>query len=179
MVPSELMFKMRISLFSLYLLCCGSANAYITALCGDSVILRCPVKAELNHIQYRAVSWYQVSEDHLTGIFRWDRRTGSIRKFVGLTRPVECPSGDGFTLELQNVTAKDGGIYRCALSAPVGQVNKEGDVKLNVMGCSQEMDLYMMKSEYILLLAAAAVVLLGVTGSVVLFSMRKIIQQRK
>ncbi|XP_036374680.1 CD83 antigen-like [Megalops cyprinoides] len=117
----------------LLLSCYGSATTDITAKYGDDITLRCPVSAE-RHVKYRAVSWYKVSDDGLSGIFRWDQRRGSIRLFKGFNRSVGCPTGDGLSVELQNVTTDDQGAYRCSLWAPVGHRNRDGDVKLIVTG---------------------------------------------
>ncbi|KAJ8336726.1 hypothetical protein SKAU_G00379460, partial [Synaphobranchus kaupii] len=139
LLSPEPTYKMRITLLSLYLFYV-STEGDNTSLCGENAFLRCPVKAEPNNVEYRAVSWYRVSEGRLNGIVRWDRRTNTVRRFVNLTQVVECPSGDGLTLELRNLTAKDRGVYRCLLRAPVGQINREWDIQLSVTGCSDEVD---------------------------------------
>ncbi|XP_035283991.1 CD83 antigen-like [Anguilla anguilla] len=147
--------KMRITLLFLYLFCENTnGDILFTVACGDDTILRCPAEAELQRVQYRAVSWYQVSEGHSTGIIRWDRQTNSVRKFVNLSRDMECPSGDGLTLRIRNLTTKDNGVYRCALWAPVGEFNREWDIQLSVTGCSEAEESYDVKD--ILLYGAGA-----------------------
>ncbi|KAG7455427.1 hypothetical protein MATL_G00256710 [Megalops atlanticus] len=149
-------------LFFLCLLSFGSAKADITAECGDDITLRCPVTTE-RHVKYRAVSWYKVSDDGLSGIFRWDQQRGSMRLFRGFNRSAGCPTGDGLSMELQNVTTDDQGAYRCSLWAPVGHRNKNGDVKLIVTGCSHAED-SLAKVE-IMLYAAGALALCVTTLS--------------
>ena len=92
------------------------------------------VGKETPALPHFARAFPQVSEDHLSGIFRWDRQTNTVRRFAKLTQVVECPSGDGLTLELQNLTTGDSGVYRCSLWAPIGHRNREGDIQLGVTG---------------------------------------------
>ncbi|KAJ8272748.1 hypothetical protein GJAV_G00092980 [Gymnothorax javanicus] len=125
---------------TLFLLFCDIVYGTIAARNGENVVIRCPALEELHHIKYRAVSWYRVYEDHFSGIIHWDRRTNTLRWFVNMTQDVTCPSGDGLTLELQNITAGDSGVYRCSLWAPIGYLNRDWDIRLTVKGYSDVED---------------------------------------
>ncbi|KAJ8406910.1 hypothetical protein AAFF_G00291860 [Aldrovandia affinis] len=164
---------MKIILFILCVLWGERVKADMNAACGEDVILKCPVKGY--DVGYRAVSWYLVSNDHLNGILRWDRKTGSVRKFLNVNRTVGCPSGDGLCMELRNLTAEDRGVYRCSLWAPVGQRNRQGDIQLSITGCSQVLDSF--RAEDILLYGALATLFFSALGIYMLLEKNRFLQE--
>ncbi|XP_015210094.2 uncharacterized protein [Lepisosteus oculatus] len=114
----------------------------ITANCGGDVLISCPAKSEQD-VQYRAISWYKVSDQgHLSGIVRWNLQSNLVSVYSGLKQSVGFPTGDGFTIELRNLTQQHLGVYRCTLWAPLGRQNREGDTRLTVTGCSTLADIF-------------------------------------
>uniref|UniRef100_A0A8C9TXP2 Ig-like domain-containing protein n=1 Tax=Scleropages formosus TaxID=113540 RepID=A0A8C9TXP2_SCLFO len=113
--------------------CCGKAATEVLSKSGKEAVLICPAMAK-PQVQYRAISWYKVSANGLSGILRWDRKRSEVLMYHGFTRPVQCPISNCLSLSLRNLTCEDGGEYRCTLWAPLGHQSREGTVHLNIKG---------------------------------------------
>ncbi|KAL4617152.1 CD83 antigen-like [Arapaima gigas] len=108
--------------------------------CGGDAVLPCAAEAKPG-VRYRDVRWYQVSEEppqQLSGILRKNLLDYTTYLYSGYQRPTMLLDRDSLDLVLPNATAQDSGTYSCFLSAPVGQQNQEGLVRLTVTGCPEE-----------------------------------------
>ncbi|KAM4601445.1 CD83 antigen [Polymixia lowei] len=106
--------------------------------CGVDTVLRCTAPFKTG-VQYRAVRWYKVGEHpspSLNGLLARNLPNGTTLWYVGLQRDVQLV-GDSRDILLPNVTSKDSGLYQCTLSAPVGEQNQDGQVRLTVTGCPE------------------------------------------
>ncbi|XP_041040826.1 CD83 antigen-like isoform X3 [Carcharodon carcharias] len=84
-------------------------------------------------VQYRAISWYKVADDGfgLSGIVRRDLKENISWKYLGFNGSVEVASASPYSLTIHNVSTEDLGRYHCSMWAPLGEQNKQGDVRLH------------------------------------------------
>ncbi|XP_078395329.1 CD83 antigen-like isoform X2 [Cetorhinus maximus] len=93
-------------------------------------------------IQYRAISWYKVVDDGfgLSGIVRRDLKENISRQYLGFNGSVEVASASPYSLTIHNVSIEDLGRYQCSVWAPLGEQNKQGDVRLHKIDESNQSD---------------------------------------
>ncbi|KAM4579855.1 CD83 antigen [Odontesthes bonariensis] len=108
----------------------------VKALSGWNCTLKCTAEYKPG-VQYSAVSWYKLGGNPShprSGLLRKELPNGMISWYAGLDREVELVD-DSHNIFLPNLTCRDGGVYLCKLSAPVGERNREGRVLLTLTDC--------------------------------------------
>ncbi|XP_078097518.1 CD83 antigen-like isoform X2 [Mustelus asterias] len=98
---------------------------------GEIAKLPCDASC-VSEVEYRAVSWYKVADDgfSLSGIVRRDFKENISREYLGFDGSVEVTSTSPYFLTIHNISGKDLGTYRCSIWAPLGERNKQADVRL-------------------------------------------------
>ncbi|XP_060706149.1 CD83 antigen-like isoform X2 [Hemiscyllium ocellatum] len=98
---------------------------------GDMAKLPCDAPGE-SQVQYRALSWYKVGADgfSLSGIIRMDFKQNIVWRYLGFNGSVAVNSTSPYFLTIYNVSDEDLGTYQCIIWAPLGEQNKDGNVKL-------------------------------------------------
>ncbi|KAM9722612.1 CD83 antigen [Menidia menidia] len=111
----------------------------VGALSGRNCTLKCTAEPKAG-VRYRTVVWYKLGggqPDRQSGLLRKDLPHGETRRYAGLDREMELLD-DSHGLSLTNVTCADGGLYLCRLWAPVGEQNRQGQVRLTLTDCPVE-----------------------------------------
>uniref|UniRef100_UPI003AAFDE68 CD83 antigen n=1 Tax=Centroberyx gerrardi TaxID=166262 RepID=UPI003AAFDE68 len=132
---------------------CMAVNQEDTmCVCGGDCILRCTALYKAG-VQYRAVRWYKSEaprSSSLSGLLTRRFPNGTTQWYVGVQREVELLD-DSRDIFLPNVTCQDSGTYICHLAAPVGEQNREGEVRLTVTGCPDTRSAELVKDTYMVI----------------------------
>ncbi|KAK7878275.1 hypothetical protein WMY93_031094 [Mugilogobius chulae] len=114
---------------------CQTLEILVTTTERDvNATLKCVTKKKPG-VQYSAVRWYKESADpRLTGLVSRGLPNGTMRWYVGADTRISLQK-DTLNLQLPKVTCSDQGVYQCYLAAPVGEQNREGRVRLDVISC--------------------------------------------
>ncbi|XP_029307739.1 CD83 antigen isoform X2 [Cottoperca gobio] len=134
----------------------------IKSVSGTNSALECTTKSKPG-VQYIAVRWYKVGEapsPRLSGLLTKDLPSGPTQWYIGVEREVEL-LGESCNIFLRNVTCGDSGMYMCHLAAPVGQQNREGQVRLTVTDCPAEDPAEDLMTDTYLVVFASVVLLLA------------------
>ncbi|XP_036930260.1 CD83 antigen [Acanthopagrus latus] len=130
-----------LNLVLLLSLCVGPATCTSIALdtlstSGSDCVLQCTAVSEPG-VQYMAVRWYKVGQPpapRLSGLLTRDLPNGTTLSYEGVERQVEL-LGESHNILLSNLTCADSGVYNCHLSAPIGQQNRDGEIRLILTDC--------------------------------------------
>ncbi|XP_069469658.1 CD83 antigen [Ambystoma mexicanum] len=109
------------------------AAAEVTVHCGRDAVLPCGAQSD-PRVSYTEVTWYKVNGSMLSVVAKQHLQTGDI--FTD-EESIQVLPNTHWSLMIKNSTAPDTGTYRCALRAPVGEINHDAAIELKVTGCSQ------------------------------------------
>ncbi|XP_044062927.1 CD83 antigen [Siniperca chuatsi] len=129
-------------------------------------------------VQYMALRWYKVGEPpspSLSGLLSHDFRNATTRWYTGVEREVELLT-ESSSIFLPNVTCGDGGMYICHLAAPVGEQNREGQVRLTLTDCPESSTENLLTDAYMVIIATAVLMFALVIFRISYVSLRNTIR---
>ncbi|XP_073341510.1 CD83 antigen [Pagrus major] len=127
---------------------------------GGDCVLQCAAVSAPG-VQYTSVSWYKVGEppsSKLSGLLTRELPNGTTLSYQGVERQVEL-LGESHDIVLSNVTCADSGVYNCHLSAPVGEQNRDGTVRLILTDCLDSNTENLMTDACLVIVATAVLML--------------------
>ncbi|XP_039974466.1 CD83 antigen [Xiphias gladius] len=182
-----IMYPDPLNLALLLLLCAGlrvDAAAIddapeIRSVRGADCTLTCGAEDKAG-VEYRALRWYKVREppmSRLSGLLTRDLPNGTTRWYTGLDREVEL-LGESRSIFLPNVTCSDSGVYICHLAAPVGEQNREGQVRLTLTDCDDQLTEELITDASLVICATAVLMVALVIFLISYGSLKNILQDR-
>lgn len=103
---------------------------------------------------------------------------GLVRWYSGVDRNVSFLE-ESNDLYLPSVTCSDSGVYRCNLGAPVGEQNRQGHVRLTVADCSAGPTEYEASDTYLVIFAAALLMVAFVIFLLSYACLKNIVKEKK
>uniref|UniRef100_A0A3P8RXQ2 Ig-like domain-containing protein n=1 Tax=Amphiprion percula TaxID=161767 RepID=A0A3P8RXQ2_AMPPE len=130
----------------------------VVVLSGEDCVLPCTAKHKPG-VQYRAVTWYQGGEDpsDVSGLLTRNLLNHLVRWYSGVERNVSFVD-DSNDIYLPSVTCSDSGVYRCHLTASVGEQNRKGQILLTVADCPVGPTEYEASDTYLVIFATALLI---------------------
>ncbi|CAN9514365.1 unnamed protein product [Ophioblennius macclurei] len=147
-----------------FLLCTGlvvsaqtdQLTLVVHALPGEPCTMACTAKQEPG-VQYISVRWYKVNGSTRNGLIAKSFPNGTTRYYADVDQRVKLV-GASLNISLPRADCETDGEYMCRLSAPVGQQNREGHVKLSVKGCAVELPEDHTTDTYLVIIASAVLI---------------------